>query len=158
MTEVTIQKQRTNLPDVLRKRLKFESDFTANPNPNDMSFSKIYDFSSETGSHSGTQISDGVVSLVDDSAGSTGSWNSDNIVLSSDVTKIEFRINGSSLGGGNLDVFYSTDGGIIFSRFNNWESLSSVTIISSPANILKIRLDLVAGAQVDTLGLLYNLT
>ena len=154
MTEVTIQKQRTNLPDVLRKRLKFESDATANNNPGDEDFSKIYDFSSDSGTHDSTEIINGALRLQ--SGQSTGTWISDNTVLDSNLSTFSSRINGSRLSGAK--IFLSIDGGIVFTQIYGSGTPSTITITSTTANNIKIKVDLSSSnTEINTFGLLYSL-
>ena len=153
MTEVTIQKQRTNLPDVLKKRLKFESDASANNNPSNMDFSKIYDFNEDSGVHDSTKITDGVLKL---STGSSGSWTSDNFLLTSNLSTFTSTLKGSVLSG--TKVFLSIDGGTVFKQIAGLGTPSSITITAETANNIKIRIDIFsATTEIDTFGLLYTL-
>lgn len=152
-TEVTIQKQRTNIPDILRRSLKFDSDTSANPNPNDMDFSLIEDFNLDVGTHTDTEIEDGVLKLQ--TGQSIGSWLSNNVTLTSHISTIEARMEGSNLS--NTNVFVSTDGGLTFNQVAGLGAPSSLTITDSIANNLQFRVDLVsANTEIDTIGILYS--
>jgi hypothetical protein len=153
MTELTIQKERTSIPKILRQRVKFEAEIMKNVNPNDLDYSRIWDFSTSTGTHSNTEISiststgEGVLKTT---GGSTGTWISELVSLSSNISAIELRIKGDVISGIQLSV--STDGGIVYTPI-----VYGTTTIPAGSNI-KVKLVLnSATTQVKALALLYNL-
>ncbi len=154
MTEVTIQKERTSIPKILRKRLKFESEVVRNVNPNDVDFSYLWDFSTDTGTHDNTEIEvsaatgEGVLK-TDGSA--TGTWISELVPLGSNTSFIEVRLFGDDIS--NVQLQISTDGGTVFTpmivggnvNYPNGKDLKVKVIINS------------ADSQVKALALLYSL-
>ncbi len=112
-TELTIQKERVTIPKLLKKRVKFEYEVAENENPNDMDYSHIITFESNSGTHSGTAIDINTKKLYVYS-GNQGTWISDNYRVGSNISEIEVRITGSNLSGSKL--FISLTGGEPYSE------------------------------------------
>lgn len=114
-TILTVQKERLDIPQIIKQRLKFESQTTAISNPNEHDYSRLEDFSTDSGTHSNTQIlinpSSGIGVLKTD-GGSSGTWTSDLISLDSFVTAVEYKFDGINSSG--TQFFISTDGGSVY--------------------------------------------
>jgi len=150
MTEVTIKKERTTMPNVLKKRIKFESEISAVSNPNEMDYSVIDNFDSDAGTHSSTAISTGALRV---SSGSTGTWTSDSISLSGDLNTFEIRL----AGGGSVVIRISLDGGIIYTQVPM--STEGTVTSNVPINSVIIKIELGTSiTQVNTMGFFYTIS
>ena len=155
-TELTIQKERTTIPSILKDRVKFESELMKNINPNDLDFSYIWDFSSDTGTHSNTEIvinsGTGKGVLKTTTGNDTGTWVSENLSLDSAISSfVQISAYGDSIE--NIQIFISTNGGTTFYPM----IVGNESVIKSGSDI-KIKLVLnSSSSQVKTLAFLYNL-
>ena len=150
MTEVTIKKERSTIPFILKKRIKFESEITAVSNPYEMDYSVVEDFNSDTGTKSGTTISTGALKVA--SGGSSGTWTSDSISLQGDVQTVEVRLSGI----GYIILRLSLNGGLVFATIlpSSKYSISS----SIPITDLQIQIILqTSNTQINTMGVLYTI-
>lgn len=150
LTVLTIKKEGNTLSKVLKKRIVFETESTEKENPNEMRFSWINTFDSDSGIHSDTEITEGVLKLQ--SGKSTGTWISDLKTVSSNVSAFELRIRGGAIPG--TECYVSIDGG------NRWQVVSNLNTSydSFPSGInLKLKIVLnSASSQIDSLALLYK--
>ena len=146
-TTLTINKEAIKLQRILRDRISRDQEVNVN-NLFELNYSWNFDFSSDSGTHSNTQIIDGV--LKTDGA-STGTWTSELFEISTDVTGVELRINGTALAG--TKGFLSTDGGVAYTQIYGIGSQSTVP----SGKKLKIQIVLAsASTQVNGLALLYK--
>lgn len=146
-TTLTINKEAIKLQRILRDRISRDQEVNVS-NLFGLDYSWNFDYSSDSGTHSTTQIIDGV--LKTDGA-STGTWTSDLLEVGSDVTGVELRINGTALAGtkGRL----STDGGVTYTQIYGISAQSTVP----SGKKLKIQVVLAsASTQVNGLALLYK--
>lgn len=153
MTEVIIKKERTSIPNILRNRIKVESNLMKSINKNDLDFSYIWDFNTNTGTHSSTTIEinpntgNGVLKTT---GGATGTWESDLLELDSNVSAVELRMAGQNTAGTQL--FVSVDGGTVFNTV-----LSGDTTISTGKDIkIKVVINS-ATTEINAVALLYTL-
>ncbi len=118
-------------------------------NINKLDFSLNFDFSSDVGTHSNTVIEEGVLRT---GGSSTGVWTSDLVEVSSDVSFVELKLNGTILGG--LKIYLSTDGGVSHTLiYGVGASLASLT----PGRKLKLRVNIAsASTEINDLALLYS--
>jgi len=151
-TILTVKKERSSLHSILKKRIQFENAISSNDNPNEMDYSYVWDFSTDTGTHSSTQITvssytgKGQLTV---STGSTGTWISELVSLDSDITSYEVRINGSNVG--SVQVFLSTDSG------NTFTPLVSGAVVPAGKKI-KIKLVLNSSTTIiESVSFLYKL-
>lgn len=150
MTEITIKKERTTIPNILKKRIKFESDISAVSNPNEMDYSIIEDYNSDTGTNSGTTISTGALKVT--SGGSSGTWTSDSISLKGDIQTLEVRLAGT----GYLVLRVSFDGGITY--INIFPNVLYTVISDLIITDIKIQIVLqTSNTQINTMGTLYTI-
>ncbi len=153
MTELTIQKERTSVPKILRNRIKFESEIMKNINLNDLDFSYIWDFNSEIGTHSGTQISinpNTGKGYLETTGGATGTWESPLLELDSNVSAVELRMAGTDTS--TVQLFVSVDGGTVYNTV-----LSGNTTITAGKDIKVKVVFNSATTQITALSLLYSL-
>jgi len=160
MTTLTVQKERADIPNILKSRLKFETEITSNPNPNEMDYTKVYDFSTSVGTFVTTErahidgTDGGYYVLKTTSGNSTGSWTSPTYELSEDIAEVEFRVEGDKLAGTppeGTKIEYSFDGG---STFQTWSS-STVTVPSGRDLVIKVNLSS-AETEVKAVAALYK--
>ena len=151
MTILTIKKERSTIPNILKKRIKFETDITISNNPNEHDFSEIYDFNSDTGTHSNTEIEINSVTgkgVLKTDGASTGTWTSPTLNLSSNLSgSSDIKFEGTDIS--SVQVHISTDGGTIFTP------LPAVSIPSGRRIKIKMILNS-ANTRIDTLAILYN--
>lgn len=152
-TTLTLYKERTSIPNILKKRIKFESEVTANKNQYELDYSHIFDFQEDSGSHTNTQISinssTGAGELKTDGSAS-GTWISDTITLTSNIIGIEPRIEGNNLSG--VQIAISTDAGVVFHPIVSGTS----TIPSGKYIQMKIILNS-ASTIINGVGFLYSI-
>ena len=147
-TTITIYKEISSIPSVLKKRLSFEQAISTNDNPYEMEYSNIWDFNSDSGTHDSTVISGGF--LLTDGAAS-GNWISAGIALDFTPTYVEVRATGTALEGTTYSV--SADNGINFQVLLPNTQLT----LAPPGEPLKVKVSLnSASTQIDTLCLLYK--
>ena len=152
MTEIKIKKERSTVPGILKKRIKFESEISAVSNKNEMDYSFIENFDSDTGNHSSTTISGGTLKVSQGS--SNGTWTSNSISLQGDIQGKTIELKGS--GSGYIVSRISYDGGITFNSFSI-DVLVNVPL-GNPITSIIIELSLsTASSQANTIGILYTI-
>ena len=147
-TNLTIEKEPRKIHHLMRDRISNEQKLSETPNPNEMRYSWNFDYGTDTGTHSTTEITENVLK-TDGSA--SGTWISAVKAESSNRTSCELRVVGETLVG---TVYYvSVDDG------NNWQGVSPNTskTLSPPGKNLKIKVELnSADTQIKSLALLYK--
>ena len=148
-TECLIEEEEVGVSQMIQTvsqqtTLQIKSD-----NINKMTFSYNFTFDEDTGTHSSTEITDGVLKT---DGGASGTWISENKSLSSNAEFYELRVIGESLPGTNY--YFSTDGG------NTWQSvvaLKTIYTCEPPGPTIKIKVDLnSADTQIKGIALLYK--
>ena len=149
MTTLTVQKETSTIPKILKKRIQVESETSSKPNPNEMRFSVLYDFESDSGTHSSTEISDG---LLKTDGGASGTWISPTTEITDNVSSFEVRASGNSLPG---TVYYvSLDGG---STYQTIDALNTEQTSSPPGNSIRFKVDLnSASTEVKVASIMYK--
>lgn len=148
-TILTIEKELKQISHLFKERLVKEQELTEIKNPNEMNYSWNFDFSTDTGSHSNTQIVGGVLSCTS----SSGTWVSEMKEIDSPVTLVEARINGNNLT--NAEVWLSIDGGIIFAQIGGPGTRES---FDASGKKLQLKVNLFSStSEVSGLALLYKL-
>ncbi|MFW6310988.1 MAG: hypothetical protein ACOC1K_02005 [Nanoarchaeota archaeon] len=149
-TEVTIQKEGSSIPKIIKDRISFEKEVTENDNPNDMEQSIVIDFSSDVGSHSNTEIDTESEVLQTQSGQSSGTWISDTYTVSEGITGIEVRIKGNKLSSSN--AFVSIDGGASYTNIN-----FSGTKQTLSGQDIKVKIELNSeDSEVNVVGIFYK--
>ena len=146
-TILTIEKEPQKIYHIIRDRISTEQKITEMPNPYEMKYSWNFDFNTDSGTHSTTQIINGVLK----STASSGTWISSVNSLSSNVIACELRAIGETISGTNF--YISTDNGITYQSI----SLNTSLTLSPPGQNLKIKIILnSADTQIDSLCLLHK--
>ena len=149
LTILTIQKEINTIPKILKKRITFETQATDMENPNEMRYSWNFDFNTDSGVHTNTEITDSLLQLQ--TGQSSGNWISELNDVDANVTAFELRATGEDMSNASFAV--STDNG------TNWQSISLNTAQNStpPGENLKIKVTLSATtARLNSLCLLYK--
>jgi len=148
-TECLIEEETIGVSQLLQKVSEQTRTSAKSDNINKMTGSFNFDFNDDLGTHSSTEITEGV--LKTDGAGS-GTWISGLRVLDDDVDYFEMRAVGESLVGVTYEI--STDGG------NNWQSASALKTqyaCAPKGKNLNIRITLnSADTQIDSVVMLYK--
>lgn len=147
-TECTIEEEELGITTAIQSSQEKLISQTDSDNINKMTFSYNSNFDVDSGVHSSTEITDGVLKT---NGGGSGTWISDNTVTTSNATYYELRVKGETLTGNVYSV--STDGG------NTWQSvvaLKTMYAYSPPGQNLKIKVEInSADTQITSLALLY---
>jgi len=149
MTELTIQKERTTVSQILKKRIKFEFSSSEKNNPNELDHSYLITFDSDSGTHTNTEIDTNIGVLKVASGSSSGVWISDNYEVDENITVAEVRLSGNNLGGSS--VYISLTGG---------EPYTPITLKQANAqsgNNIRIKVALAnANAELKTIAVYYK--
>lgn len=148
-TILNIEKESKKIYHIIKDRISTEKKLTETPNPNEMGYSYIWDFNSDSGTHSDTEITDGVLKTT--SGNSTGTWISELVELEDQFTAIESRIRGSSLAG--MKVFLSIDG----RSYQQIGGLGAVSQTIVTGIDLRVKIEIYSeNTQIDSFGILYK--
>lgn len=146
-TILTVQKETSTLPRILKKRITFETQTSEMENPNEMRYSWLFDFTTDSGTHSTTQITNGVLK-TDGSA--SGIWISEVNALSENAVACELRAKVNATGS---TYYVSSDNGITYQSI----TLNTLLTLSPPGQNLKIKVVLnSASTEIDSINLLYK--
>lgn len=154
-TSVVIKKQRLDLPNILKKNIKTQVDVIERVNPNDMDFSQVIKFDTDSGTHVNTEINEDYLKVV--VGQNSGRWESDLFELGSKVKAVEFRFKGDKLtqqySATTSNLWYSFNGGTTW----HLKPISGSTVRVPTGRDLKIRIDLNSSdAQVKVVSFLYR--
>ncbi len=145
-TECLIERESENISQVISKIEEKSDRLLLVENPNKFNFSWNFEFDEDSGTHSNTQITDGVLK-TDGSA--SGTWVSDVKNLDFDVSLLEVRVKGQSVSG--TTVYFSLDNGTTYHPI----TLRNKEVDSG--RDLKIRVDFnSASTQIYSLVFLYS--
>ncbi len=141
--EVGISKMIQNVSQQTRESIKAD-------NVNKLNYSWNFDFSSDSGTHSNTEITASVLKVV--FGQSSGTWASDTLDLDEDITKVSLRIYGFGLAG--TKIWLSLDGGATYSQI---AGPGAPDIFYGVGRNLKLRVDFaLENAEINGLALLYS--
>ena len=154
-TTVTIEKEPKSVYHVLKERIVTEQKLGETPNPNEMRYSWNFNFETNVGTHSNTEITEG--SLRNVTGVSNGVWTSPEESLSFLATTVELRAVGNLLPG--TKWYVSSDGGAIWEDMadEDGNSFNRLVTLSSPGAKLKIKIEFFrADTEIESLVLLYK--
>lgn len=145
-TQVTVFKEINTVPKILKGRIEFEQTSIDKTNPNEMEYSYLWTFQSDSGSHSNTQIIDSFLTCTSTS----GTWTSEAVTAEQTTEAIELRAQGEDLV--NITYEVSVDGGV------NFSSVSSLnTQVNASGTNLSVKVNLNSeNARLDSLSLLWK--
>lgn len=152
-TEVLTEELDEGISGAIQKIDKATQQIRETKNVNKLNYSYNFNFGTDTGSHSTTNITilgtnEGFLS-TDGSA--SGTWISPIRTLSSNATALELRIAGTELQ--NIAVYVSLTGGTTYTKITNVNQ--NVTVVGGKD--LRVRVDFsTATARLDSLSLLYS--
>lgn len=152
-TTVNINKEPRRLSHVLKDRIESENmkkDTFGNPEGMDYSFNFL--FESDSGTHTSTEVTEGVLKLQSGEA--TGTWVSPNSALNGDLSECFLVMTGETLTSAAASV--SGDGGVNYHALNNRQK--SIISTDTGSNIrVKVVIDS-ADTQIESLSVLYKIT
>jgi len=148
-TICTIEEQEIGISQSLKNISNKTTALSAPKNINKLNYSFNFSFDNDSGTHSGTEITEGVLKTT---GGASGTWISPEKAVPDILDQFEFRAVGESIPG--TSFFVSTDNG------NTWqdvEKLKTLYDFSSSGQNLKIKVILnSASTQIKSLGVLYS--
>lgn len=148
-TECMIEEQDMDIPNIIQNVAKTSNLITESDNVNKLNYSYNFTFDSDSGTHSTTEITEGVLK-TDGSA--SGTWISQVKALTTSATQFELRVIGESLPG--TSYYVSSDNGL------NWQAITNLKTMYDFSPIgqnLKIKVILnSASTQIKSLALLYS--
>jgi len=149
---VTVNKNPQALPFVFRNIANVTDDAKkTSTNPSEMRFSYSFTYDSDSGSHTSTEITEGVLKL--ESPAISGNWQSATRTLSGDITQAYLVINGSKVTGASVEV--SGNNGI------SYDTISSKETITVSAGVkglqLKIKVSITdVETEINSLSIMYK--
>ena len=148
-TTVYVNKEPRKVSHVIKERVQSENKLkSTSTNPEGLDSTVTFLFNVDVGSHTTTEIVDGVLKPT----GATGTWLSSNTTLTSSLNKIYLVMNGETL----TDVTVSVSG----DNGNNYEAISnrsSITMSTAKGNNIKIKVEFAsANPQITSLQVLYS--
>lgn len=148
-TLVRVNKEPRRIPHILANMATTSSQQqNTSSNPYEMRYSYGFSFDSDSGTHSNTQITEGVLVATS----TPGIWVSPAKVLTANVSECYLVMNGETLTGASVQVS-GNDG-------KDWEyitNMSRITLSSSLGSNLKVRVTISsANTQITSLSILYK--
>lgn len=151
-TTLSIEKEPRRVYHVLRDNISKGQKLTEMPNPNEMRYTIIESFDTDSGLHEddNTEIDSGRLKLK--SGESTGTWVSDITTVSETANQIELRINGEALPGTSYEI--STDGG---SNFQELSGTNTAYVTNPPGKNIQLKIILNSSStQINSYGILWK--
>lgn len=148
-TECLMEEEEVDTAQLLQKVMQKTNVQTLSENINKLEYSYNFDFNTDLGVHTNTQITDGILK-TDGSA--SGTWISPNDTPSEIATQYELRASGESIPG--TTFYVSSDGGV------SWQTVTALKTLynfTPPGQSLKIKVVFnSASTQIKSLALLYS--
>ena len=147
-TVVTIDKEPRKIFHLMRDRISGEQSLADTPNPNELRFSANFEYNIDIGTHSNTEIVQGVLKT---DGGGSGTWTSATTTTSSVIGKVELRVKGSTIADATYEI--SLDNGINFTIVTPNTAVSSIP----PGNNLILRINLNSDtSEIEGAAVLYR--
>ncbi len=146
-TECLTEEEPGGTSKILRDMMKSTNVITEAENVNKFNYSYNFPYDEDTGTHSNTEITEGVLKTI----GATGTWISPNRNLSENATKCEIKVSGDALTG--TKYYISSDGGL------SWQRVipNTLTAMKTLSQVLQLKVNLnSASTQIKSLVLLYS--
>jgi hypothetical protein len=150
-TTVNVEKKPRTISHVLSNMIQSQQDLKqVSLNPEDMDYSYIFLFNTDTGTHDKTEITSGLLQLQ--AGQSSGTWISGAKNTDADVTQCYIVAIGTGLD--NATIYVSSDNGLNWLVCGN-KSLAS--ILSNYGRNLRVKVVISsASTQVDSLAVMYK--
>jgi len=145
-TECIIEEKETGIAQIIQNLDQKSNRAMQVENINKFNYSWNFDFDDDVGSHTTTEITEGVLK-TDGSA--SGTWESEVNRVSADITSCGMVIKGEQLN--NIKFFVSFDGGLIYTEMGRQTS----EVVSGRDLRIKIEISS-ASTQIYSLALLYK--
>jgi len=151
-TTVSVNKKPRTMTNILKDRIEQENrSKDTSGNPEGMDYSLNFTFDEDSGTHTSTEVVDGVLKLQ--SGESTGTWVSPNRTLSGDLSEVYLIMNGETLTSAVVSV--SQDNGTTYTTVGN----RGKQVISASGQNIRVKVVLSsADTQVESLSVLYKLS
>ena len=150
-TTVNVNKEPKRFSHVLSKMIESDNlKSDTNSNPYEMRFSYNFLFNEDTGTHSDTEITDGLLKPT----AASGTWISPTRELNSNITQAYLIINGELKD--NITVYVSGNDGVYYEIVGN---RSKIDLTSSIGKLLKVKVVFSdADARLNSLSIQYKTT
>ena len=146
-TECIIEQDEGGMTKIIQNLSEKSDRAIQSENINKLNYSWNFEFNEDSGAHSTTEITGGVLK----STGASGTWISNVKNLSSNVTKCELRVKGEAIPGTVFSV--SVDNGINYQSI----TLNTLKTLSPPGKNLRIKVEInSASTQIYSMVLLYS--
>jgi len=148
-TTVKVNKEPRQISHVLKKQIErqYQGEQTSS-NPYEMKYSYNFLFDQDVGTHSNTEITDGVLKLV---SGSAGTWISPARTLDSNMTEAYLVLVGSKITG--VKIYVSGTGGSDYQLISSKQRI----VLTNPGKGLRIKAEFSDDAtQIDSLSVQYK--
>ena len=149
-TESITEELEAGMAETIQNLNKTSQQIKESKNIFKLNFSYNFDFDTDVGDHTTTEITRGVLKTSGGSA--TGTWVSPIRTLDSNVSFIELRTVGEQLT--SSIIYISLDGGTTWYQISN---LREETVIPTTGKKLRVKVEFYAAvAQLDSLAILYS--
>lgn len=150
-TTVTITKEPRRISHIIKTLIEGSNQKQdTSANPNEMRFSYVFTYDTDSGTHDNTEITTGVLKLQSGSL--SGQWTSDSRTTTNNITEAQLIVIGQTLTGASFEV--SNDSGLSWTSIAIDEHLTSFTSIGKS---LKIRVTITSTeTQITSLSMMYK--
>lgn len=145
-TECVIEEEESGFTQIVQSLNQKSNRLIQAENVNKFNYSWNFDFDDDVGSHTSTEITDGVLK-TDGSA--SGTWESDVRRVSDDIASVGMVVKGVELN--NIKFFVSFDGGLIYTQMGTQDT----EVVSGRDLRIKIEISS-ASTQIYSLALLFK--
>lgn len=148
-TKIYINKEVRKVSHILKDRVQNENRTQdTSSNPEEMRYSYNFLFGEDSGTHTDTEITQGILKPVD----GTGTWVSANITLDSDITEAYLILNGETL----TDVRVSVSGntGLTYDTLTN---RTKINLTQSVGKNIRVKVEFLSDIpQITSMSVQYN--
>ena len=146
-TECIIEQDEGGMTKIIQNLSEKSDRAIQSENINKLNYSWNFEFDTDSGTHSSTEITGGVLK----STGASGTWISEVNALGENATKCELRVKGETIPG---TVFYiSVDGGVSYQSI----TINTLKTLSPPGKNFKIKAEInSASTQIYSIVILYS--
>lgn len=151
MTTVTVEKSVQLVSHVLRGMIERENSLQdTSKNPNDLNYSYNFSYSTDSGTHTNTEITNDILKLI--TGQSSGTWISASRTADVVISEVRLLMFGQTLDGASVQV--SADDGLNYHSISNFEKIS---IIQHQGLKLRVKVAITdTSTQLTSLSLQYT--